>query len=65
MRPQKKTKTKKQWIGLVLLLKGIGERFRSIEVEAMLSPTEIATIRAELQRLENARRGCTDTGLRK
>jgi hypothetical protein len=31
----------------------------------MLSPTEIATIRAELQRLENARRDCTDTGLRK
>jgi hypothetical protein len=31
----------------------------------MLSPTEITTIRAELQRLENARRDCTDTGLRK
>jgi len=54
-----------KWIGLVLLLKGIGGRCRSIEVEAMLSPTEIATIRAELERLEKARKDCTDGGLRK
>ena len=54
-----------KWIGLVLLLKGIGGRFRSIEVEAMLSPTEIATIRAELERLEKARKDCSDSGLRK
>jgi hypothetical protein len=54
-----------KWIGLVQLLEGIGGRFRSIEVEAMLSPTEIATIRTELERLEKARRDCTDSGLRK
>jgi hypothetical protein len=51
--------------GLVLLLKGIDGRFRSIEVEVMLSPTEIATIWAELKRLEKARKDCTDSGLRK
>ena len=54
-----------KWIGLVLLLKGIGGRCRSIEVEAMLSPTEIATIRAELERLEKALKNCADSGLRK
>jgi hypothetical protein len=31
----------------------------------MLSPTEIATIRAELERLEKARKDCTDSGLRR
>ncbi len=31
----------------------------------MLSPTEIATIRAEIDRLEKARKDCTDSGLRK
>ena len=28
-----------KWIGLIQRLKGIGARFRSIAVEAMLSPT--------------------------
>jgi len=31
----------------------------------MLSPTEIATIRAELERLEKARRDCSDSGLKR
>jgi hypothetical protein len=31
----------------------------------MLSPAEIATIRAEIERLEKARKDCTDSGLRK
>jgi len=31
----------------------------------MLSPTETATIRAELERLEKARKDCTDGGLRR
>jgi len=31
----------------------------------MLSPAEIATIRAELERLEKARKDWTDSGLRK
>ena len=31
----------------------------------MLSPAEIATVRAEIERLEEARKDCTDSGLRK
>jgi hypothetical protein len=31
----------------------------------MLSPAEIAMIRAEIGRLEKARKDCTDSGLRK
>jgi hypothetical protein len=31
----------------------------------MLSPAEITTIRADLERLEKARKDCTDSGLRK
>jgi len=31
----------------------------------MLSPKEIATIRAELERLEKARMDCTDSGLKR
>jgi len=54
-----------KWIGLVLLLKGLAGDFVLYEVKAMLSPTEIATIRAELERLEKARKDCTDSGLRK
>jgi hypothetical protein len=31
----------------------------------MLSPAEIATVQAEIERLEKARKDCTDSGLRK
>jgi hypothetical protein len=31
----------------------------------MLSPAGIATIQAEIERLEKARKDCTDSGLRK
>ena len=32
---------------------------------AMLSPAEIATVQAEIERLEKARKDCTDSGIRK
>jgi len=31
----------------------------------MLSPAEITMVRAEIERLEKARKDCTDSGLRK
>jgi hypothetical protein len=31
----------------------------------MLSPGEIATVQAEIERLEKARKDCTDSGIRK
>jgi hypothetical protein len=31
----------------------------------MLSPAEIATVRDEIERLEKARKDCTDSGLRR
>jgi hypothetical protein len=34
-------------------------------MEAMLSPAEIATIRAEIERLEEALKNCYDNGLRR
>jgi hypothetical protein len=34
-------------------------------VLAMLSPAEVATIRAEIERLEKALKNCADRGLRK
>jgi hypothetical protein len=32
---------------------------------AMLSPGEISTVQAEIEKLEKARQDCTDSGLRK
>jgi hypothetical protein len=49
-------------------LEGIGGRYRSIEVEAMLSPAHRANLRRsglKLERLEKARKDCTHSGLRK